>query len=159
MRQMRVMLVLSIITSSSLQVFSLANAVSFRIESSDEIVDFRPDRLIQKCNLCQNTGRWEEVRDSKFSLKLLSWQLVTSPGSSDKYMDKRVIGTVKNNSKTEFSEVKVEFTVYDGDGNQIAIVLSNHYDFKPGDIWKFQIPVTEDVEKAELRGLYVYSNE
>jgi hypothetical protein len=122
---MRVLLVLSIITSFSLQIFSLAYAASFRIESSHEIMDFRLDRLIQKHNLCQNTERWEEVIGSKFSLKLLSWQLVTSPGSSDKYMDKRIIGTVKNSSKKKFSEVKIEFTVYDEDGNQIAIVQSN----------------------------------
>ena len=72
-------------------------------------------------------------------------------------MDKRIIGTVKNNSEKEFSEVKIEFTVYDEEGAQIAIVFSNVYDFKPGSIWKFEIPVTSDVGKAELKGLYVPS--
>jgi hypothetical protein len=74
-------------------------------------------------------------------------------------MDKRVIGTVKNNSKKESSEVKVEFTVYDEVDNQIAIVSSNRYNFKPGDIWKFQIPVTQDVTKAELKGPYIPKKE
>jgi hypothetical protein len=37
------------------------------------------------------------------------------------------------------NRVKVEFTVYDGEGNQIAIVFGNDYDFKPGSIWRFEI--------------------
>jgi len=42
---------------------------------------------------------------------------------------------------------------------QIAIVSKGHYKFKPGDVWKFEIPVTNDVEKAKFRGLYVPSKE
>ena len=66
---------------------------------------------------------------------------------------------MRNDLKTEFSEVKIEFTVYDEEGTQIAVVFSNVYDFKPGAIWKFEIPVTSDVEKAELKGLYVPEKE
>jgi hypothetical protein len=107
----------------------------------------------------QNLEReyWEKLTNPNFPLTLTEWRLVTNPRSSDKYVDKRIMGTVKNNSKEEFSEVKIEFTVYDEDGAQIAIVLSNVYNFKPGHIWKFEIPVTSDVGKAELKGLYVSS--
>jgi hypothetical protein len=109
----------------------------------------------------QNPEReyWEKLTNPKFPLTLIDWRLVTNPGSSDKYMDKRIIGTAKNNSKKEFSEVKIEFSVYDEEGAQIALVFSNVYDFKPGAIWKFDIPVTSDVGKAELKGLYVLKNE
>jgi hypothetical protein len=34
-------------------------------------------------------------------------------------------------------------------------VFSNFYNLKPRGIWKFEIPVTSDVGKAEVRGLYV----
>jgi hypothetical protein len=101
---------------------------------------------------------WEKLTNPNFPLTLTEWHLVTNPRSSDKYVDKRIMGTVKNNSKEEFSEVKIEFTVYDEDGAQIAIVFSNVYDFKPGDIWKFDIPVTSDVGKAEWKGLYIPAN-
>ena len=108
-----------------------------------------------KYDLCQQTEHWEKLTNPNFPLTLLGWQLVINPGSSDKYMDKRIIGTIKNNSETQFSEVKVEFTVYDEKGAQIAIVSNNVYDFKPSGIWKVEIPVTSDVGKAEFNGLYV----
>jgi len=85
---------------------------------------------------------------------LVDWQLVTNPHARDKYMDKHIIGRVKNNSKKEFSEIKIEFVLYDEEGRQIAIVFSNSYDFKPSSIREFDIPVTEDVKKAEFKGLY-----
>ncbi len=154
------LLVISIATLFSLQIFPLAHAEGSRLEDPNGIFHFLTIEIgREKYKLCQETEHWEKLTNPNFPLTLSNWRIVTNPGSSDKYIDKRIIGTVKNNSKKEFSEVKVEFTVYDEDGNQIAIVLSNHYDFKPGDAWKFQIPVTEDVERAELKGLYVHSNE
>jgi C4-type Zn-finger protein len=92
-------------------------------------------------------------------LTLIDWQLITQPSSGDKYIDKHIVGTVKNDSEKEFSEVRIEFSVYDEQGAQIAIVFSNLYDFKPGGIWKFDIVVTDDVAKAVLKGLYVPSKE
>ncbi len=86
---------------------------------------------------------------------LVGWQLVPNPHPNNKYMDKEITGTVKNNSPREFSEIKIEFVVYDREGDQIAIVSSKSYNLKPGSIWKFNIPVTEDVERAEFKGLYV----
>jgi hypothetical protein len=146
------------ITSCSLFFFQLASADFPKVVYDKGIVNFEryestPERY------SQNPEReyWEELTNPNFPLTLTDWQLVTNPDSSDKYMDKRIIGTVKNNSKEEFSEVKIEFTVYDKEGAQIAVVFSNLYNFKPGGIWKFEIPVTSDVGKAELKGLYVPS--
>ncbi len=146
-----------IIIFSLLPISQEAFANFSRRTDTQEIFPSGPP-ILERLSQNSEVKYWEQLKGTNVALTLVNWQLVTNPRSSDKYMDKRVIGTVKNNSKKGFSEVKVEFFVYDEDGNQIAIVLSNHYDFKPGDIWKFQIPVTEDVEKAELKGLYVHSN-
>jgi hypothetical protein len=149
-------MVLFIIPSFLLQIFQLAHAGGFPPAGSNGILHFVPDEMIGgKYDLCQETEPWEKLTNPNFPLKLIDWQLVINPGSSDKYIDKRVIGTVKNKSEREFSEVKIEFTVYDGEGGQIAIVSSDLYDFKPDVIWKFEIPVTSDVAKAEFNGIYV----
>jgi hypothetical protein len=121
-----------------------------------EIFRYPCDRLILEEHSQNSAGKyWENVKGSNFPLTLMDWKLASKPGSRDKYMNKRLVGTVKNNSKEEFSEVKVEFTVYDEEGAPIGTVFSNLYNFKPGDIWKFEIPATSDVGKAELKGLYV----
>jgi len=65
---------------------------------------------------------------------------------------KKIIGKVKSNSKGNLSGVRIEFTVYDD--AQIAIVSQNTYDLKSGWIWNFEMPVTHDVGKARLKGLY-----
>jgi hypothetical protein len=101
---------------------------------------------------------WESTKPN-FPFTLVGWQLVTNPYPTDIYIDKRIIGTVKNNSTKIFSEIKIEFIVYDEESRQIAIVSSNTYNFRPNSIWKFNIPVTEDVKKAEFRGLYAPSIE
>lgn len=140
----------------SLLILQLASADFPNWKDEKGIVHFKQSKAIpQKYSQNLEGEYWEELKNTNFPLALMDWQLITNPRSSNKYMDKRIIGTVKNNSKKEFSEVKVEFTVYDEDGNQIAIVFSNSYDFKPGSIWKFKILVTEDVKKAAFKGLYV----
>ncbi len=93
----------------------------------------------------------------KFSVDTHGLATCHQPKLYRQIYEQKVVGTVKNNSKKAFSVVKIEFIVYDEDGNQIAIVSSNHYDFKPDGIWRFEIPVTEDVKKAEFKGLYVLS--
>jgi hypothetical protein len=103
----------------------------------------------------QGTEYWEEITHRNFPLDLIDWQLVSNARSREKYKDKHIIGTVENKSSIKFSEVKIEFAVYDVKGNQIAIVSSNLYDFEPRHTWKFEILVTGDVEKADLKGLYV----
>jgi hypothetical protein len=151
------LLSLSVVIFFSLQIFPLAYGMGLRLEDSNGIVLFAPDYELIRGNydLCQEAEHWKKLTNPNFPLNLIEWQLVINPGSSDKYVDKRITGTVKNNSETEYSEVKIEFTVYDEDGGQIAIVFSNSYDFKPGSIWKFKILVTEDVKKAAFKGLYV----
>lgn len=107
----------------------------------------------------EKEGEYWESTNPNFPFTLVDWQLVTNPHSSDKYMDKHIIGRVKNTSEREFSGVKMEFSVYDEKGAQIAIVFSNLYDFKPSGIWKFEILVSDDVEKASIKGLYGPSKE
>jgi hypothetical protein len=102
----------------------------------------------------QTEGEYWELTKPNFPFALIDWQLVTNRHSSDKYMDKHIVGTVKNTSTKEFSEIKIAFIVYDEEGAQIGIVFSNHYDFEPSSTWKFNILVTEDVKKAEFKGLY-----
>ncbi|HUL32069.1 MAG TPA: FxLYD domain-containing protein [Thermodesulfobacteriota bacterium] len=156
----RSLLLLSIISLLPLQICQLAYGVGPRLKNYGNIVFFTSHFESTKgsYDICQESERWEKLTNPHFSLRLIGWQLVINPGSSDKYMDKRIVGRVNNNSKEEFSEVKIEFVTYDEDGNQIAIVSSSHYDFKPGIIWKFEIPVTADVGKAELKGLYIRSH-
>jgi len=91
--------------------------------------------------------------DPNFPLTLVNWELISMPGTGGKY-NKKIIGKVKNNSKGNLSEVRIEFTVYNNDDAQIAIVSQNTYNLKSGGIWKFEMPVTHDVGKARLKGLY-----
>ena len=91
--------------------------------------------------------------DPNFPLTLINWKLTSIQGIEDKY-DKNIIGKVKNNSKRNLSEVRIEFTVYDEREAKIAIVSQNTYDLKPGEIWNFEMLVTYDVKKAKLKGLY-----
>jgi len=88
-----------------------------------------------------------------FPLTLANWELTSIQGTEDKY-DKKLIGKVKNNSKGNLSEVRIEFTVYDEKEAQIAIISQNTYDLKPGGIWNFALLVPHDVGKARLKGLY-----
>jgi hypothetical protein len=114
-----------------------------------------PEGRPEKYSQSPEREDWEKLPSMNSPLSLIEWRLVVNPRSSDQYMDKRIVGTVKNSSEKEFSEVKIEFTVFDEKGNQIAIVFSNFYNLKPRGIWKFEIPVTSDVGKAELKGLYI----
>ena len=91
--------------------------------------------------------------DPNFPLTLIDWELTSIQGTEDKY-DKILIGKVKNNSKGNLSEVRIEFTVYDEKGTQIAIISQNTSNLKPGGIWNFALLVTHDVVKAKLKGLY-----
>jgi hypothetical protein len=144
----------------SLLILQLAPADSSKAVYDKGIVHFEqyestPERYSQN----PEKEYWEKLKNPNFPLTLTDWRLVTNPRSSGKYMDKRIIGTVKNSSEKQFSEVKIEFMVFDEEGNQIAIVFSNFYNLKPRGIWKFEIPVTTDVGKAELKGLYIPEEE
>jgi hypothetical protein len=101
----------------------------------------------------------EVLTNPNFPLTLINWKLLPIPGSKDKYVDKQIIGKVKNNSKSNFSEVKIEFTIHDEKGTQIAIICQNTSNLKPGGVWNFELLVTHDVQKAKLRGIYVPAKE
>ena len=58
--------------------------------------------------------------DPNFPLTLIDWELTSIQGTEDKY-DKKLIGKVKNNSKGNLSEVRIEFTVYDEKEVQIEV--------------------------------------
>jgi len=93
------------------------------------------------------------IMDPNFPLTLVNWDLTSIQGTEDKY-DKTIVGKVKNNFKGTLPEVRIEFTLYDEKGTQIAVVSENAYDLRPGEIWNFEMPVTHDVEKVEPKGLY-----
>jgi hypothetical protein len=125
------------------------------------IIYFSQDRKTSFEEYGQNPKKeyWNLLMDPNFPLALIDWKFLPIPGSKDKYIDKKIIGKVKNNSKRNLSEVRIEFTVYNDKGGQIAIVSQNTYDLKPGEIWNFALLVTHDVEKAKLKGLYVPAKE
>lgn len=104
-------------------------------------------------------AEWKKLTNPTYPLSVLNWDLVANPSSSDKTMDKMIVGKVRNHSKREFSEVKIAFSIYDEEGHEIGIVQRRFYDFRPQKVWTFEIPVTSDVEKAKLNGLYVSSKE
>ncbi len=140
--------------------FQLALADSSGAVHSQEIVPVEhPQHTPQKYSQNPESESWEQLTGTNLQLTLIDWQLVTHPTSGDKYMNKCILGTVKNNSAKGFSEVKIGFTIYDEDGAQIAIVFTNFFDLKPDGTWRFEIPVTSDVGKAELKGLYIPSRE
>lgn len=119
------------------------------------MIHFSQDRETSFEEYSQNPGKeyWERLMDPNFPLALIDWKLTSIQGIEDKY-DKNIIGKVKNNSKRNLSEVRIEFSVYDEREAKIAIVSQNTYDLKPGEIWNFEMLVTYDVEKAKLKELY-----
>ena len=152
----KIALAVCTIAFCSLSIFQLAFAdLPGKVEDK-RLIHFKSNEVRPK-KFCQNpeTEDWEKLTSTNSPLSLVDWRLVVNPRSSDQYMDKRIVGSVKNNSEKKFSEVKIEFTVFDEEGSQIGIVFSSYYDLKPGRIWKFEVPVTSDVGKAELKGLYV----
>ena len=141
--------------------FQIAPSEIYKVLDEKDTIHFTEDWKTVLEKYAQNPEReyWEELPDANFPLTLIDWQIITKPSSGEKYFNKHIIGTIKNNSKKEFSEVKVQSILYNEKGGQIAIVSKGHYKFKPGDVWKFDIPVTDDVEKAKLKGLYILTKE
>ncbi len=156
----KIAIALSSIAFCSSLIFQLAYGGFSRGVDGKGLMFFKPDEVKPE-TYCQNPEREDlkELTDRNPLLTVSEWQLVVNPNSSDKYMNKRIVGSVKNNSDKKVSEVRIEFTVFDEEGNQIGIVFDNLYDLKPGGIWKFEIPVTSDVGKAKLKGLYIPEKE
>ncbi len=148
------------ITFCSLLIFHLTDAYSSKRVDDKGFMFFKPcEAKPEKYSQNPEEEAWRKLRGRNPPLTVIDWRLVVNPNFSDKYMNKRIIGTVKNNSKKRVSEVKIEFTVFDEESNQIGIVFDNFYDLKPGGIWKFEIPATADVGNAKLKGLYLRANE
>jgi len=141
--------------------FQMAFSEIYKGVGEKDTIYFTEDQKTSFEEYGQNPGKeyWKLLMDPKFPLTLIDWKLLPIPGSKDKYVDKRIIGKVKSNSKRNLSEVRIEFTVYDEKGTQIAIVSQNTYDLKPGEIWNFEMLVTHDVGKAKLKELYVPARE
>jgi len=120
------------------------------------IIHFSQDRKtsFQEYGQSPEKEYWELLMDPYFPLILIDWKLLPIPGAKDKYIDKKIFGKVKNSSKRNLSEVRIEFNVYNEKGAPIAIVSQNTYDLKPGGIWNFALLVTHDVGKARLKGIY-----
>jgi hypothetical protein len=123
--------------------------------SEKGIIYFTEDHKTSPEKYSENPEKeyWKLLTNPNFPLALIDWKLTSIQGTEDKY-DKKLIGKVKNNSKGNLCEVRIEFTVYNDKGAQIAIVSQNSYDLKPGGIWNFALLVTHDVGKARLKGLY-----
>ena len=102
---------------------------------------------------------WQKLKDPTFPLSVINWELVPNRAATDKSMDKMIVGRVKNNSNKEFPEVRIEFIIYDAEGNQIATVHDSFYDFRGQETLAFRILVTHDVAKASFNGLSVRSKE
>ena len=123
--------------------------------SEKGIIYFTEDHKTSPEKYSENPEKeyWKLLTNPNFPLALIDWKLTSIQGIEDKY-DKNIIGKVKNNSKRNLSEVRIEFSVYDEREAKIAIVSQNTYDLKPGEIWNFEMLVTYDVEKAKLKELY-----
>lgn len=123
--------------------------------SEKGIIHFSQDHKTSFEKYSQNPEKeyWERLMDPNFPVTLVNWELTSIQETEDKYY-KKIIGKVKNNSKGNLSEVRIEFAVYDEKEAQIAIISQNTYDLKPDGIWNFALLVTHDVIKARLKGLY-----
>lgn len=152
----KIAIAICLITIYSLLIFQLAYG-NYSKRGDDKGLMFFTPYAAKPENYSQNPERedWEKLTGRNPPLTVVGWRLVVNPNSSEQYMDKRIVGSVKNNSEKKFSEIKIEFMVFDEEDNQIGIVFDTLYDFKPGAIWEFEIPATSDVGKAELKGIYV----
>jgi hypothetical protein len=160
-KQKRILLIGLTILFSFVANAQMAFSEIYKRVDEKGIIYFTEDQKTSFEEYSQNPGKeyWKLLMDPNFPLILIDWNLLPIPGAKDKYIDKKIIGKVKNNSKRNLSEVRIEFTVYNEKGAQIAIVSQNTYDLKPGEIWNFEMLVTHDVEKAKLKGLYVPAKE
>jgi len=160
-KQKRILLIGLTILFSFVANAQMAFSEIYKRVDEKGIIYFTEDQKTSFEEYSQNPGKeyWKLLMDPNFPLTLIDWNLLPIPGAKDKYIDKKIIGKVKNNSKRNLSEVRIEFIVYNEKGAQIAIVSQNTYDLKPGEIWNFEMLVTHDVEKAKLKGLYVPAKE
>lgn len=66
----------------------------------------------------------------------------------------KVIGTLRNNTKKQYSYVQVEFNLYDNTGAQVGSTLANVNNLEPGGTWAFEAGVLEGrATQAKLKGV------
>ena len=66
-----------------------------------------------------------------------------------------IVGTVKNTTDKELSQVGVYFNLYDKDGAQIGYAVDVTFNFEANSVWKFKtFPITEDsVETCKIKDI------
>jgi hypothetical protein len=66
----------------------------------------------------------------------------------------KVVGTLMNNTKKQYSYVQVEFNLYDDSGAQVGSTLANVNNLEPGGTWAFEAGVLEGrATQAKLKGV------
>lgn len=59
-----------------------------------------------------------------------------------------ITGTVKNNTKKQYTYVQVEINLYDDDDAQVGSTMANTNNLEPGGKWKFKAVVIEENVKS-----------
>lgn len=66
----------------------------------------------------------------------------------------KIVGTLKNNTKKQYSYAQVEFNLYDDTGAQVGSTLANINNLEPGGTWAFEAGVLEGrATQAKLKGI------
>lgn len=73
-----------------------------------------------------------------------SLEVIEAKAERDEFGAIYIVGTVKNNTKKQYSYVQVEINLYDKNGNQLGSTLDNVNNLEPGGTWRFKAPVLED---------------
>lgn len=72
----------------------------------------------------------------------------------DSYGFGKIVGTVTNGGRKQFSYVQLEFNLYDESGAQVGSTLANVNNLEPGGTWRFEAPVLESrATQARLKGI------
>src|SRR5690606_31115740 len=73
---------------------------------------------------------------------------------TDAYGMGKIVGTVRNNTKKQYSYAQVEFNLYDDSGAQVGSTIANVNNLEPGGTWAFEAPVLEArATQAKLKGI------
>lgn len=70
-------------------------------------------------------------------------EIIESKTESDSFT-RYIVGTVKNNSKKQYSYVQIEINLYDKSGNQVGSTFDNLNNLEPGATWRFKAIILED---------------
>ncbi len=76
-----------------------------------------------------------------------TFTLIESKTISDMY-SRFIVGTVKNNTATEFSYVQIEFNLYDKNGAQVGSTFANVSNLEAFGTWKFKALIFEETARS-----------